>query len=99
MKEVFRTNSYPETVIKRTSAHTCGQGDDEEKGGESEKDGESEKPKILYLSYVKVLSETIQRMCRRLGMETVFRSHGTLKEMLMKVKTRILEENKRDIVY
>ena len=32
-------------------------------------------------------------------MKTVFRSHGTSREMLMKVKTRRLEENKRDIAY
>ena len=27
-----------------------------------------------------------------MGVKTVFRSHGTLREMLMKVKTRIPEE-------
>ena len=93
MKEVFHANGYLDSVIKKTSAHTYRQGDDEEK------DGESEKPKILYLPYVKGLLETIQRMCRRMGVKTVFRSHGMLRELLMKVKTRIPEENKRDIVY
>ena len=43
LKEVFHANGYPDRVIKRTSTHTCRQGDDEEN------DGESEKPKILYL--------------------------------------------------
>ena len=92
MKEVFCANGYPDGVIERTLVHTCRQGDD--KGN----DGESEKPRILYLPYVKGLSETIQRMCRRTGVKTVFKSHGTLREMLMKVKTKIPEENRRDIV-
>ena len=55
--------------------------------------------RILYLPYVKGLLETIQRMCRRMRVKTVFKSHGTLREMLMKVKTRIPEENRRGIVY
>ena len=52
---------------------------------------------ILYLPYVKGLSETIQRMCRRTGVKTVFKSHGTLREMLMKVKTRIPEETEETL--
>ena len=48
---------------------------------------ETEPPKILYLPCVRGLSERIQRVCRRVRVKAVFQSGGTLRQILMKVKS------------
>lgn len=57
------------------------------------------RPPSLFLPYVQGLSERIQTACRKIGVRTIFRSHGTLRQLLMNTKTNTLELKKKDIVY
>ena len=44
-------------------------------------------------------SEEIEREFRKLGVKVVFRSYGTLRQTLMRVKTPIEDLEKKDVVY
>ena len=44
-------------------------------------------------------SEEIEREFRKLGVKVVFRSHGTLWQTLMRIKTPIEDLEKKDVVY
>ena len=46
----------------------------------------TEKTKMLYLPYIKRLSETIQRICRNLNVKAVFNSDHTLHQFLTRVR-------------
>ena len=59
----------------------------------------NERPKTLCLPYVKGISERIQRMCRRIGIRTVFSAKRTLKSLLTKVKGRPPIEQAKGVVY
>lgn len=43
--------------------------------------------------------EKIQRACKKIGVRAVFKSSGTLRELLTRVKRPIPEMSKKDIVY
>ena len=45
------------------------------------------------------LSEKIHRICCKLGLRTVFRSHKTLRQQLIQVKAHIPEEDRKGVVY
>ena len=45
------------------------------------------------------MSEEIERECRKLGVKVVSKSHGTLQQALMKVKTPREDLEKKDVVY
>ena len=51
---------------------------------------------MMYLPYVKKTSELIQRVCSRLA---VFKSYGTLRQTLVKVKNPRDELKKKDVVH
>ena len=59
----------------------------------------AKKPKLLHLPYLKGLSDKIQRECMKIGVRAVFKSSGTLRQMLTKVKNCIPEMSKKDVVY
>ena len=50
--------------------------------------------KLLLLPYIKGVSEKIGRVCAPLGVRPVFKSHNTLRQLLMRVKSNISEEQK-----
>ena len=52
-----------------------------------------------YLPYIKNTSEEIERECRRFGVKVVFKSYGTLRQALVKVKTPREDLEKKDVVY
>ena len=56
------------------------------------------KPPSLFLPYVQGLSEKIQIACRKLGVRTVFKSSGTLRQLLTRVKSKT-PELKKDVIY
>ena len=56
-------------------------------------------PKLLYLPYVKGVSEHIEKMCRPLGMRTVIKSASTLRSSLVKVKQARPDRKKKGVVY
>ena len=45
------------------------------------------------------MSKRIERGCRSLGLRTVFKSHHTLRQSLMNVKSQIAKEYKRGAGY
>ena len=49
--------------------------------------------------YVRNMTEEIKRECGKLGVKLVFKSHGTLWQALMKVKTPRDDLEKKDVVY
>jgi hypothetical protein len=57
------------------------------------------KPKVLYVPYIRGMSERIERGCKDLGVRTVFKSRHTLRQTLMNVKSKTPEECKRGAVY
>ena len=54
---------------------------------------ETEGPKLLCLPYVQGVSEKIERGCRKLGVQAVFKSGNKLRQSLMRVKTAIEEDS------
>ena len=59
----------------------------------------SDKPPSLYLPYVQGLSEKIQTVCKKIGVQTVFKTHGTLRQLLMNVKNKRSIMKKKKVVY
>ena len=53
----------------------------------------------LFLPYVKGVSERIEKACRQLNIQTVFKSSGTLRQALMRVKNKRPKELRRGVVY
>ena len=92
LKRTFRANGYPPSVISRSLQHQT-------HPPTSQDTTTQEKPTLLYLPYVKHTSEHIQRVCRQIGVKTVFKSRGTLRESLMKVKNLRNSLLKKGVVY
>ena len=71
------------------------------KGRKTSREGDTpqEKLKMIILPYLQWVSEHIQRVCRRIGVRAVFRSHGTLRELVTKVKTPQLEMMRKGVMY
>ena len=55
--------------------------------------------KILFLPYVKGVSEKIEHICFPLGVKVISKSEHTLRQSLMKVKTMRPEEKRRGMIY
>lgn len=60
------------------------------------KDTASSKPPSLFLPYVQGLSEKIQTAYRKTGIRTIFRSKGTLRQLLVNVKTKTPELKRKE---
>ena len=60
---------------------------------------ETEGPKLLCLPYIQGVSEKIERGCRQLGVQAVFKSGNKLRQSLMRVKTPIDEDSRKGVVY
>ena len=50
-------------------------------------------------THIRGLSEKLERVCTSLGVRAAFKPVRTLKQTLMRLKTRIPEERKRGVVY
>ena len=93
LRGTFRRNGYPEEIINRNlrkPPRTTLPTDEEPP---------TTNPPQLFLPYVQGLSENIQNMCRKTGIQTVFKSRGTLRKLLMNVKTPTPEMNRKEVVY
>ena len=93
LKKVFLANGYPEPMTSRTLNH---QGHSPPVLAETT---ENEKKKILYLLYIKGVSEKIELLCAPLGVKTVFKSRHTLRQSLMRVKSPRQDDLKAGVVY
>lgn len=93
IRNTFVKNGYPKRLISRVlSAPPPRQPTEAE-------DTPTGKPASLFLPYIQGLSEKIQTACRKIGVRTVFKSRETLRQRLMKVKTRVPDVKKKEIVY
>ena len=97
LKDTFRRNGYPERVVTRNLRSQC---NSIPQTGEEEPPT-TEIPKLLCLPYLQGTSERIPRVCRKIGVrvQAVFMSNGTLRQLLMKVKSPVPEMRKKDVVY
>ena len=93
LQSAFEANGYPRRVIQRTLR----QPPHPTRG--TDINGEQEKPTLLVLPYLKNTSETIQRTCKQLGIKAVFKSQGTLRQTLTRVKTPRPEMKKKNVIY
>ena len=93
LKKTLRANGYPSSMISRSLHQRT------PTPPPLEDTTTQEKPKLLYLPYVKHTSEHIQRVCKQIGVKTVFKSRGTLRESLMKVKNPRNPLLKKGVVY
>ena len=90
LREVFKANGYPETVVKRnlraqptpTNSSRTSQ----------------PAPKLLLLPYVPGLSERIERVSAT-RVKTVCRSRGTLRSALVQVKQPREDRKKKVVIY
>ena len=88
---MFHSNGYPKTLVRRvlsripTSNTVDAETDD------------TEGPKLLCLPYIQGVSEKIERGCRQLGVQAVFKSRNKLRQSLMRVKTPINEDWRKGV--
>ena len=88
LKEVFQANGFPENLIRKTLARRPPPPAPRE-----------EPSKTLCTPYIRGLSEKLEKVCNALGISTAFKPVKTLRQTLMKVKTRVPEEKRRGVVY
>ena len=91
LRQVFKANGYPETVVNRNlrarptpriSTQTS-----------------QTSPKLLLLPYIPGISERIEKTCRPLGVKTVSRSKCTLRSSLVHVKQPREDKRKKGVIY
>ena len=90
LKEVFQANGFPEDLVRKTLTSHSTPASIPEPG--------QEPVKTLCTSYIRGLSEKLERVCS-LGVRAAFKPVRTLKQTLMRLKTRIPDERKRGVVY
>ena len=91
LKEVFQANGFPEDLVRKTLTSHSTPAPIPEPG--------QEPVKTLCTPYICGLSEKLERVCTSLGVRAAFKPVRTLKQTLMRLKTRIPEERKRGVVY
>ena len=89
LNNAFRMNGYPQHLITRNLR--------EKK--QTRKRRQEDKPPTLFLPYVKGISEKIEVTCTKLGVRAVFKSKGTLRQTLTRVKSRTSALKKKGVVY
>ena len=94
IQDAFARNGYPTRMIKHNLKTTASQLKPIPEG-----DDLNNKPPNLYLPYVQGLSEKIQTLCKKIGVRTVFKSKGTLRQLLTRVKSKRPTMKKKGVVY
>ena len=95
IRNTFLKNGYPKQLVSRILGTPAGQ---QTRTTENE-DTTTNKPASLFLPYIQSLSEKIQTACMKIGVRTIFKSQGTLRQRLMKVKIKDPELKKKEVVY
>ena len=90
--EVLTANGYSKPLTRCTLNQSLNKRTAQETSKVEGK--KEEKKKLLLLPYIKGVSEKIGRVCAPLGVRPVFKSHNTLRQLLMRVKSNISEEQK-----
>ena len=97
IRDTFLKNRYPKHVFSRSLRRKPRQA--ETTTPDADEEDEDTKRPSLFLPYVQGLSEKIQIACRKLGIKTIFKSGGTLRNILTRVKTKTPELRKKGVVY
>ena len=95
IRDTFLKNGYPKHVISRSLRRKPRQA---ETTPDADKEDEANKRPSLFLPYVQGLSEKIQIACHKLGVKTIFKSGGTLRNILTRVKTKTPELRKKGVI-
>ena len=91
LNEVFQANGFPVNLVRKTlTSHPA---------PVIQPEPRQEPTKTLCTPYIRGLSEKLERVCTSLGVRATFRPMRTLRQTLMKVKTRVAKEKKRGVVY
>ena len=93
LARVFKANGFLEKLVRKTLSKPRRQQIHELPPKEEEP------PKTLHIPYVHGLSEKIGKTCACLGVKAVFKPQSTLKQLLVKVKQKMPEEKKKEVVY
>ena len=91
LQRVFEANGFPRPTVKKILSHSR----QESKPPRSTDKGQ----KIIYLPYVRILSERIEQVCQSLNIRTVFNSSFTLQQSLVQVKNLTSADRKKGVVY
>ena len=86
LNAMFQANMYPIHMISRTL---------QPQPSWTEPLPDGDEPNILYLPYIRHVTEPIQCVCRQLGVKTVFKSPNSLRQQLVRVKTPTPEMKKK----
>ena len=88
---VFEANGFPEELVRKTLAKSQGQ---QEQRQPPEEEGS------LRTLHIPMCGASVRRLrSAPLGVKAVFKSQSTLKQMLVKVKQKRPEEEKKEVVY
>jgi hypothetical protein len=108
IRSTFVKNGYPRGLISRNLKTQVRQRtptpetEDNITGQQtSTPEPEDSRPPCLFLPYVHIqgLLEKIKAACKKIGVRTTFKSLGTLRQLLMDVKTKVPELKKKEIVH
>ena len=91
LRQVFKANGYPDAVVKKNLRARPTPANSSQTNQPA--------PKLLRLPYIPELSERIERVCRPLGVKTVCKSRGTLRNSLVRVKQPREDKKKKGVIY
>ena len=92
LQRVFKANGYPNAVVKRNLRPRP-------RPTSTTEPPTDETPPKLFLPYISGISERIDRICRPLGIKTVYKSNNTLRSALVNVKQPREDKKKKGVVY
>ena len=82
--------------MRRTLKQRPGKKPEQEEDETLDKEG---KKQLLFIPYIKGVSEKIERICHPLGIQVICKSTNNLRQSLMKVKSTRPDELKKGVVY
>ena len=91
LRQVFKANDYPHAVMKKNLRVRPTPANSSQTNQPA--------PKLLLLPYIPGLSEKIEGVCRPLGVKTVCKSRGTLRNSLVRVKQPREDKKKKGVIY
>ena len=93
--QALKRNLYPTRLIRRTSLHLLSHCQDKQRNKERPKPV----ARITLPYYIQHLSEAIKRLLQTLNIDTTFRPHCTLRQMLVRPKDANAKESLSNVVY
>ena len=109
LRQAMETNGYPlkvnEPLLKEKKKRNKWTEDQQQTDDNmnSERDDNTKKERTMYRPHVRVVSEMIERTYRSINTQeyhirTVFKPIQTIRHMLTKVKSKVLDDNKKGVV-